>query len=99
MSVSLLLVIMILGALAGIFLSVSIVKEKRPPTLNALSWLATSLFALVEIRSRFPGQPPMGIRLDTFVTYPVILIQLSLIVLHAILWVRRDDWNMKNINA
>ena len=74
-----------------------IVGGRRPPTLTALSWLATSLFALVEIRSRFPGRPPMGIKLDTIFTYPIIAILLFLIVLHTYLWVKRDDWNMKNV--
>ena len=98
-SVALLLLTMILGAVAAIVLSISILRERRPPTLNALSWLATSLFALVEIRSRFPGSPPIGIKLDTFFTYPIIATLLFLIVLHSYLWVKRDDWNMKNTYA
>ena len=96
-SVSLLVLTMIIGAFAAIVLSTSILRERRPPTLTALSWLATSLFALVEIRSRFPGRPPMGIKLDTIFTYPIIAILLFLIVLHTYLWVKRDDWNMKNV--
>ena len=96
-SVALLVLTMIIGAFAAIVLSTSILRERRPPTLTALSWLATSLFALVEIRSRFPGRPPMGIKLDTIFTYPIIAILLFLIVLHTYLWVKRDDWNMKNV--
>ena len=96
-SVALLVLTMIIGACAAIVLSTSILRGRRPPTITALSWLATSLFALVEIRSRFPGRPPMGIKLDTIFTYPIIAILLFLIVLHTYLWVKRDDWNMKNV--
>lgn len=39
----------------------------------------------------------MGIKLDTIFTYPIIAILLFLIVLHTYLWVKRDDWNMKNV--
>jgi len=98
-SVIILILTMALGAFAAIILTVSIIRERRPPTLNALSWLATSLFALVEIRSRFPGDPPYGIKLDTFFTYPVIAILLFLIIIHSYLWVKRDDWNMKNVSS
>lgn len=98
-SVIILLLTMALGAFAAIVLTVSIIRERRPPTLNALSWLATSLFALVEIRSRFPGDPPYGVKLDSFFTYPVIAILLFLIIIHSYLWVKRDDWNMKNVSS
>lgn len=98
-SVIILLLTMMLGVYAAVILTISIIRERRPPTLNALSWLATSLFALVEIRSRFPGDPPYGIKLDTLFTYPVIAILLFLIIIHSYLWVKRDDWNMKNVSS
>jgi hypothetical protein len=97
LSSALLLLVMMLAAVAAIMLSKSIFLRKRPPTLVALSWLATSLFAVIEIRGRFPDSPPLGIRVDTFVTYPVILTLLFLIAAHTYLWVKRDDWNMKNL--
>lgn len=96
LSVGLLALVMILAAVGAILLSKSIFLKRRPPTLVALSWLATSLFAIIEIRGRFPDSPPLGIRIDTLVTYPVILTLLFLIAIHTFLWVKRDDWNMKN---
>lgn len=96
LSVGLLVLVMLLAAVGATLLSKSIFLKKRPPTLVALSWLATSLFAVIEIRGRFPDSPPLGIRIDSLVTYPVILTLLFLIALHTFLWVKRDDWNMKN---
>lgn len=96
LSVVLLVLVMLLAAVGAALLSKSIFLRKRPPTLVALSWLATSLFAVIEIRGRFPDSPPLGIRIDSLVTYPVILTLLFLIALHTFLWVKRDDWNMKN---
>ena len=87
---------MILGTASAIILTKSIFLRRRPPTLGALSWLATSLFAVLEIRSRFPGNPPLGISADLFVTYPVTVILLGLILTNTYFWINRDDWDMKN---
>jgi hypothetical protein len=96
LSFFLLVAVMILGTASAIILTKSIYLRRRPPTLGALSWLATSLFAVLEIRSRFPGNPPLGISADLFVTYPVSVILLGLILTNTYFWINRDDWDMKN---
>jgi len=96
LSFFLLIAVMILGTVSAIILTKSIYLRRRPPTLGALSWLATSLFAVLEIRSRFPGNPPLGISADLFVTYPVSVILLGLILTNTYFWINRDDWDMKN---
>jgi len=96
LSFLLLIAVMILGTVSAMILTRSIFLRRRPPTLGALSWLATSLFAVLEIRSRFPGNPPLGISADLFVTYPVSVILLALILANTYFWINRDDWDMKN---
>ena len=96
LSFFLLIAVMILGTVSAIILTKSIYLLRSPPTLGALSWLATSLFAVLEIRSRFPGNPPLGISADLFVTYPVSVILLGLILTNTYFWINRDDWDMKN---
>ena len=96
LSFLLLIAVMILGTSSAIILTRSIFLRRRPPTLGALRWLATSLFAVLEIRSRFPGNPPLGISADLFVTYPVTVILLGLILTNTYFWINRDDWDMKN---
>lgn len=96
LSATLLIIVILLGIFAAVTLTISIFRKKRPPTLGALGWLATSLFAIIEIRSRFPGDPPPGILLDKLFTYPVTTTLLGLILTHTFMWIRRDDWDMKN---
>lgn len=96
LSVLILISIILLGIYATSKLTIAIATGKRPPTLGALGWLATTLFALIEIRSRFPGSPPLGIALDLFITYPAALSILCFILIQTLAWVKRDDWDMKN---
>ena len=96
LSASLLVIVILVGIFSAVILTISIFRKKRPPTLGALGWLATSLFAIIEIRSRFPGDPPPGILLDKLITYPVTTTLLGLILTHTFMWIRRDDWDMKN---
>jgi hypothetical protein len=92
----LLALIIIIGAFSAVLMSLSIFNQHRPPSLSALGWLATFLFALVEMRANLPGEPPLGINLDLVITFPIVLIVMALIVLNAFLWMRRDDWDMEN---
>ncbi len=96
LSFFLLIAVMILGTVSAVILTKSIFLRRRPPTLAALGWLATSLFAVLEIRNRFPGEPPLGISADLFVTYPVTITLLALILANTYFWINRDDWDMKN---
>jgi hypothetical protein len=95
-SALLLIIVILVGIFSAVILTISILRKKRPPTLSALGWLATSLFAIIEIRSRFPGDPPPGILLDKIITYPVTTTLLGLILTHTFMWIKRDDWDMKN---
>jgi hypothetical protein len=92
----LLISVMLLGAVAALWLTIAIFLRRRPPSIDSLSWLATSLFALIQIRSQFPGNPPQGIKLDTLITYPVTALLLLLIVANTYMWINRDDWDMEN---
>ena len=94
--VGLLAATMVLGGVASFIMTALIVSRRRPPSLAALGWLATFLFALLEVRRNFPGSPPAGVRLDAFVTFPMISIIIVLFVVNAIVWLRRDDWDMTN---
>jgi len=95
--VGLLSLTMLAGGGAALLMTALILSRRRPPSLNALGWLATFLFALLEVRSNFPGDPPLGTRLDSVVTFPLIFLVVLLIVLIATSWLRRDDWDMENL--
>lgn len=94
--VALLAFTLVVGGLAALFMTTLIVSRRRPPSLAALGWLATFLFALLEVRRNFPGNPPIGVRLDAFVTFPVIALILVQIMVIASVWRRRVDWDMEN---
>jgi Domain of unknown function (DUF4436) len=94
--VALLVFTVVVGGLAALFMTILIVCRRRPPSLGALGWLATFLFALLEVRRNFPGDPPVGVRLDALVTFPVIALIMMQIVVVAVSWRRRVDWDMEN---
>lgn len=86
----------IIGVIAALTLTAMVLSQRRPPSIAALSWLATFLFALLEVRRNYPGNPPIGVRLDSLVTIPVVSLIMSLIVLNTLIWLKRDDWDLKN---
>jgi hypothetical protein len=92
----LLLFIMLIGAISSIATTTAILSRRRPPSISALAWLATYLFALIQVRAEFPGNPPVGVNNDRFFTFPVIAIIMALIVVTAISWLRREDWDSEN---
>lgn len=87
---------LLLFAIGALHVVLSILYRRRPPSLGALGWLATGLFATLQLRKALPGGPPMGVRLDFFVTFPSIFLVLLSIVLTVHAWVKRDDWDMRN---
>jgi hypothetical protein len=95
----LLIMIIVIGVAASLFTTVAVVRRRRPPSLGALAWLATYLFALIQVRAEFPGEPPIGLSLDRFLTFPAIAIVMGLIVVNAFMWFRRDDWDSENQDA
>lgn len=86
----------VIGAVAAVLLSILVLTRRRPPSIAALSWLATFLFALLEVRRNYPGNPPVGVTLDTAITVPVVTLLMGLIVVNAAIWLRRDDWDLRN---
>lgn len=101
-SLGVILIVLLLGALiitgaaVSVLITVSILRGKRPPSINSLGWLAAFLFALFSVRSQLPGSPPSGILFDVIVFYPSVLILVLLIAVNVASWVARDDWDMEN---
>lgn len=92
----LLLMIIVIGVAASVVTTIAVMKRRRPPSLSALAWLATYLFALIQVRAEFPGEPPIGLAIDRFLTFPAIAVVMGLIVVNAFMWFRRDDWDSEN---
>lgn len=88
--------ILLISLGAATLTTYSVVTQQRPPSLGLIGWLATFLFSVISLRTTFPGNPPIGINLDKFVTFPVVALILFFIVVNAYLWLRRDDWDMAN---
>ena len=92
----LLILITATGVLSSALVTVAVYRRKRPPSLAGLAWLATFLFALMQIRAEYPGNPPLGVMLDSLVTFPAIALLLLMIVMNAFAWLNRVDWDMEN---
>lgn len=90
--------LMLVGAMSSVLLTHAILRRRRPPSLNSLVWLAAFLFALFQVRSQLPGNPPSGVRFDMLVFFPTILLLTTLILINVNLWVKREDWEMENTN-
>jgi hypothetical protein len=87
---------MLVGAIASLLMTISIVRRNRPPSINSLTWLAAFLFAIFQVRAQLPGNPPSGVKFDMLVFFPVILILICLIMVNVSLWNKREDWDMEN---
>lgn len=96
LTVGLLALLILLGAVVSVLITLSIIRGKRPPSMNALSWLAALLFAMFSVRTQLPGSPPNGILFDLWLFYPVVLLLVMLIAVTVISWVVRDDWDVAN---
>jgi hypothetical protein len=92
----LLLLAVLVGAVAALYMTARIQQGKRPPSLAALGWLATLLFALIEVRRALPTDPPLGIYMDRWLFLPVMILLLGLIVVVAVEWIRRPEWDSQN---
>lgn len=73
-----------------------VILGRRPPSLGLIGWLATFLFSVIGLRTTFPGNPPIGVNMDKFITFPTLVFILLFIVINAWIWLRRDDWDMGN---
>lgn len=88
--------LMLVGAIASLLMTISVIKGNRPPSINSLTWLAAFLFALFQVRGQLPGNPPSGVRFDMFIFFPVILLLICLVMINVSLWNKREDWDMEN---
>jgi Domain of unknown function (DUF4436) len=93
----LLAILMIISALASISVSRAVWSGTRPPSINTLAWLAAFLFAMFQIRASLPGNPANGNLFDFIVFYPILVVLLVEMAVVVYLWIRRDDWDLKNI--
>lgn len=93
---ALLALLLILGAVVSVLITLSIIRGKRPPSINALSWLAALLFAMFSVRTQLPGSPPNGILFDLWIFFPVVLLLVLLIAITVLSWIMRDDWDVSN---
>lgn len=97
-AVSILLILMLIALGSAFAITRSIARFKRPPSMNLLLWLATVLFAILQVRTNFPGNPPIGILLDFTVVFPVLGLLLILGIANTFYWLNRSDWDYENEN-
>ncbi len=95
-SVGILLLLMLIALMSALAITRSIAGFKRPPSMNLLLWLATVLFATLQVRSNFPDNPPIGILLDFIVVFPVLGLFLILGIANTFYWLKRTDWDYEN---
>lgn len=93
----LLAILMIISAVASFSVTRAVWKGRRPPSINTLAWLAAFLFAMFQIRASLPGDPPNGNLFDLVIFYPILLVLLLQMAMVVYLWIKRDDWDLKNV--
>lgn len=96
LAVSILLILMLIALFSAYAITRSISNLKRPPSMNLLLWLATVLFAILQVRFNFPGNPPIGILIDYIVVFPVLGLLLIFGIANTFYWLRRNDWDYEN---
>lgn len=96
LAVFVLLALMVIALGSAYALTRSVGRGKRPPSMNLLLWIATVLFAILQVRTNFPGNPPIGILLDFAVVFPVLGLLLILGIINTAYWIRRSDWDYEN---
>lgn len=92
----LLAVLMMISAAASFAVTRAVWTGKRPPSINTLAWLAAFLFAMFQIRASLPGNPPNGNLYDLVIFYPILLLLILQMAMVVYLWIKRDDWDLKN---
>ncbi len=97
-AVGILLLLMLIALFSAFAITRTISNKKRPPSMNLLLWLATILFAILQVRSNFPGNPPVGIFLDFAIVFPVLGFLLIIGIFNTFYWLSRSDWDFENEN-
>lgn len=77
----LLCAILIALPIGALFVAITTVQGKRPFYASTLGWFATLLFAVVPLRTLFPGAPPLGGWIDRTI---VIWVLVGLVVAQAL---------------
>lgn len=95
-AIILLIFLMIIALVSGFVITKSISNGTRPPSMNLLLWLATILFAIIQVRGNFPGDPPLGILIDYIIVFPVLSLLLLLGIANTFFWLVRSDWDVEN---
>ena len=95
----LLAILMLISAVASLSVSRAVWHGRRPPSINTLAWLAAFLFAMFQIRASLPGDPPNGTLFDLLIFYPILVVLLAEMAVVVYLWIRRDDWDLRNTNS
>jgi hypothetical protein len=95
-AVGILLILMLIALVSAFAITRTISRKKRPPSMNLLMWLATILFAILQVRTNFPGNPPVGIFLDFAVVFPVLGFLLIIGIANTFFWLNRTDWDYEN---
>ena len=95
-AIILLIFLMIIALISGFTITRSISNGDRPPSMNLLLWLATILFAIIQVRGNFPGNPPLGIFIDYIIVFPVLSLLLLLGIANTFFWLVRADWDVEN---
>lgn len=95
-AIVLLIILMIIALVSGYLITNSISNGTRPPSMNLLLWLATILFAIIQVRGNFPGDPPLGILIDYIIVFPVLSLLLLLGIANTFFWLARPDWDIEN---
>jgi hypothetical protein len=95
-AIILLIFLMIIALISGFTITRSISNGDRPPSMNLLLWLATILFAIIQVRGNFPGNPPLGILIDYIIVFPVLSLLLLLGIANTFFWLVRTDWDVEN---
>lgn len=97
-AVGILLLLMLIALFSALAITRSVALKNRPPSMNLLLWLATILFAILQVRTNFPGNPPIGIFLDFAIVFPVLGFLLIMGITNTFYWLNRTDWDYENEN-
>lgn len=84
----------IINCISIVWTTYGVLRQSRPPSIQALIWAAASVIGSLQIRELFPGSPPLGIALDYFVFFPSLLINMLVVLVITASWSRRADFKL-----
>jgi hypothetical protein len=91
-SVILLIAVMSLNLFSLCWTTRGVLRQRRPPSMQALVWSAASVLGTIQLRDLFPGDPRLGIGLDYFIFFPTLIGCIVVSLLLTISWSRREDF-------